>query len=125
VRATLLLAQMSSENNLLTPEYTNSCVQIARQQSDFVLGFIAQESLNTRGDDNFLTFTPGVKLLDEGESAGDGQGQQYRTPKDVVAEDGVDLIIVGRGILNAEHRIVAAERYRKEAWDAYESRIEN
>jgi uridine monophosphate synthetase len=124
LRACLLLVQMSSANNLLTKEYTTCSMQIARQYSDFVLGVIAQESQNTRADDNFLTFTPGVKLLEPGADRGDGLGQQYRTPKEVITLDGTDVIIVGRGIIKAENRIAVAESYRKEAWEAYESRIE-
>ena len=123
LRSVLLLAQMSSANNLLTPEYTAKCVEIARQHPDFVLGYIAQRSLNSSLEDNFLTLTPGVKLLEEGQSNGDGLGQQYRTPRSVILQDGSDIIIVGRGILDADDRKKVAERYRREAWKAYEDRI--
>ncbi len=50
-------------------------------------------------------------------------GQQYRTPRSVVLEDGCDVVIVGRGILKARDRKREAERYRREAWRAYEERV--
>jgi uridine monophosphate synthetase len=126
LRALLLLAEMSSEGNLLTGDYTKQCVEIAREHKDFVIGFIAQRSLNEEEMDNFLTMTPGVSLPPpgkEGERMGDGLGQQYNTPRKIVLEQGADVIIVGRGILGAENRATEAERYRKEAWAAYEERI--
>lgn len=130
-RGLLLLAEMSSEGNLLTGAYTHRCVDVARQHRDFVLGFVAQRSLNTEPGDNFISFTPGVSLpppSDDGNVAaagvgGDGLGQQYRTPRSVVLEDGCDVVIVGRGILKARDRKREAERYRREAWRAYEERV--
>lgn len=124
-RGLLLLAEMSSAGNLLTPEYTDACVKAARGNQDFVLGFVAQRSLNGEADDAFLTFAPGVSLPKEGDelARGDGKGQQYRGPEQVIGKDGVDIVIVGRGILGATDRGREAERYRKAAWEAYEGRI--
>lgn len=62
LRGLLLLAEMSSEGHLMTPEYSEKCVEIARQNRDFVMGFIAQRSLNSEPDDNFITMTPGCQL---------------------------------------------------------------
>ena len=127
-RALLLLAEMSSKGNLLTRAYTEQCVALAREHRDFVLGFIAQRSLNEDVDDNFITLTPGVSLPPESASdpeqvRGDGLGQQYNAPRRVVQERGSDIIIVGRGILNAKDRKMEAERYRREAWSAYQDRL--
>lgn len=124
-RGLLLLAEMSSAGNLLTPEYTNACIKAARENQDFVLGFVAQRSLNQEADDAFLTFAPGVSLPREGDELvkGDGKGQQYRGPEQVVGRDGADIVIVGRGVLGAMDREREAERYRKAAWKAYEGRI--
>jgi uridine monophosphate synthetase len=125
LRSALVLAQMSSEGNFFTPEYTKNCVNVARQHRDFTIGFITQQSLNSMPEDNFLIFTPGVQLGSEGKSinSGDGLGQQYRTPDKVIRQDGADVVIVGRGILSAPDRRAMAEKYRREAWDAYETRI--
>jgi uridine monophosphate synthetase len=127
LRGLLLLAEMSSEGNLLTGAYTQTCLEMARAQPDFVIGFIAQNSLNSEEGDNFITMTPGVSLPPaekEGEEwKGDGLGQQYNDPRFVILEKGVDVIIVGRGILNAKDRSKEAEKYRKVAWEAYEERV--
>ncbi|KAK6425364.1 orotidine 5'-phosphate decarboxylase, partial [Oleoguttula sp. CCFEE 5521] len=68
-RSLLLLAQMSSEANFFTPEYTSACVREARKNRDFVMGFIAQQGLNSEPDDNFITMTPGVQKA----AGGDGK----------------------------------------------------
>ena len=126
-RGLLLLAQMSSEGNLLTMDYTKECIRVARQHKDFVLGYIAQRDLNTDSNDAFLSFTPGVQLPPKDEPGyqvkGDGLGQQYRTPREVVEKDACDIVIVGRGIIASKERAKEAERYRVEAWKAYEARI--
>ncbi|KAF2860223.1 Orotidine 5'-phosphate decarboxylase [Piedraia hortae CBS 480.64] len=118
-RSLLLLAQMSSADNMFSPEYTQKCVEQARRNRDFVIGFIAQHSLNSEQDDRFITLTPGVQLS----AAGDAHGQQYNTPDKVVCEGGSDIIIVGRGILKTDDRAQAAATYRAKGWDAYEKRL--
>lgn len=126
-RGLLLLAQMSSEGNMMNEAYTLACVEAAQEHHDFVLGFIAQRSLNEGSKDAFLTLTPGVNLPPEGARGAwnttDGMGQQWRTPKEVIGKDGADIVIVGRGILSAKDRAKEAERYRRAAWAAYEERI--
>jgi uridine monophosphate synthetase len=144
-RGLLLLAQMSSANNLLLPPYTAACVDMARQHKDFVMGYIAQESLNTTPEDQFISMTPGCQLPPESASEatglgiassdasqskgdkngvkGDGMGQQYNTPQKLIGLLGTDIVIVGRGILKAADPVAEAERYRVKAWEAYEERI--
>lgn len=125
-RGLLILAQMSSEGNFMNAEYTKACVEAAREHKDFVMGFIAQESLNSETDDQFVHMTPGCQLPpeddDEVEVKGDGKGQQYNTPKKVI-DSGADLVIVGRGILRAGDPESEAERYRSAAWKAYTERV--
>lgn len=126
LRSLLLLAEMSSEGHLLTPEYSKKCVEIARQNRDFVMGFIAQRSLNSETEDNFITMTPGCQLPppgQEGKKLGDGLGQQYNTPESIIYDKGCDIIIVGRGIMNARDRPKEAERYRNQGWEAYMKRV--
>ncbi|ORY55103.1 orotidine 5'-monophosphate decarboxylase [Pseudomassariella vexata] len=127
-RGLLILAQMSSKGNFMNKEYTQACVEAAREHKDFVMGFISQESLNSDPADTFLHMTPGCQLPPEGESEengvveGDGLGQQYNTPSKLVGLCGTDIIIVGRGILNAGDQQAEAERYRRRAWKAYMQR---
>jgi uridine monophosphate synthetase len=126
LRSILLLAEMSSAGHLMTPEYQKQTVNIARNHRDFVMGFIAQRSLNSEPDDNFITMTPGCQLPppgQEGKKLGDDLGQQYNTPHKLIFEQGCDIIIVGRGIVRAADQKAEAERYRQAAWSAYEERV--
>lgn len=132
-RGILLLAQMSTKGNLMTPAYTQACVDAARAHKSFVVGFIAQHTLNTLPDDAFVHLTPGCKLpppgeeIDEtatGQIAGDGMGQQYNTPARLIGICGADIVIVGRGIITAVDPPSEAERYRRKAWKAYLARVQ-
>jgi uridine monophosphate synthetase len=128
-RGLLILAQMSTADCLMTPQYTQACVEAARAHPSFVVGFVCQENLNASPDDNFVSVTPGCQLPPEGEegengvSGGDGMGQQYNTPEKLIQTRGVDIVIVGRGILKAGDQQSEAERYRRRAWKAYLARI--
>ncbi len=109
----LLLAEMSSKGNLLTPEATQTMVSWADQHPDFVMGFIAQRRLPAKHD--FMVLSPGVHL----DQRGDSQNQQYRTPKEAILRDGCDIIIVGRSIYGARDPSAEALRYRNAGWEAY------
>ncbi|KAG8809019.1 orotidine 5'-phosphate decarboxylase [Serendipita sp. 401] len=107
----------------------------------FVIGFIAMERVedrfplplqNTQGnttttpqeeEEDFLVLTPGVGV----DVSGDGLGQQYRTPHQVVFERGCDVIIVGRGIYGKGDDLEEMKRraalYRQLGWEAYLQRI--
>ena len=118
-RSLLLLAEMSSQDHFFTPQYVEACLKHARLNKDFVMGFIAQRSLNSEKDDNFIVMTPGVQLA----AGRDAHGQQYNTPRKVIGEAGADVMIVGRGIYAASDRRRAAHEYRKQGWLAYEERM--
>ncbi|GGF87485.1 MULTISPECIES: orotidine-5'-phosphate decarboxylase [Cysteiniphilum] len=107
----LLLAQMSSKDNLFSDDYTQKTIVEAEHNKDFVMGFIAQEKLSQ--DNDLVTMTPGVNFA----SAGDNLGQNYNTPEYVISHKQSDIIIVGRGIYGAEDPQEAACQYKKQAWD--------
>jgi orotidine-5'-phosphate decarboxylase len=125
---------MSTAGSLARGEYTDEAVRMARAHKEFVIGFIAQRRMegvglrpgeSMRSDEDFLILAPGVGL----DVTGDGMGQQYRTPKQVIFESGCDVIIVGRGVygnpatLDVQSVREQAERYRKAGWDAYLERV--
>ena len=112
-RGLLLLAEMSSEGNLATGEYTKKTLDMAQNNSDFVIGFITMKKL--LDDPKFINFTPGVKLA----GGGDKLGQQYNTPENVIGKQGSDVIIVGRGIYEADDPVAEAKKYKEAGWKAY------
>jgi len=116
-RGLLLLGEMSSEGSLATGEYTQKGVELAEEYQDFVIGFICQQKLSD--NPGMIHMTPGVKIAKNTDSF----GQQYNTPASVIGEKGTDVIIVGRGIYEADDPVAAAKEYRKQGWKAYKNRV--
>jgi uridine monophosphate synthetase len=112
-RGLLMLAEMSSQGNLLDAAYAQKTLAMAEQFPEFVIGFIAQHKLND--DPRWIYMTPGIKFS-EGK---DALGQQYNTPEMAIIEKGTDIIIVGRDIINAANPLEAAKKYRAAGWKAY------
>jgi uridine monophosphate synthetase len=117
-RGLILLAEMSSKGNLMNAEYTQQTLQLAEQFADFVIGFITQHAVST--DPHWLNFTPAVKL----DESNDKFGQQYVTPQTAVLENGSDIIIAGRGILQSDNILSTARLYREAGWESYLRRCE-
>jgi uridine monophosphate synthetase len=117
-RGLLLLAEMSSANNLLSKEYAEKTLAMAKQFETFVIGFISQRKLSD--DPQWIYMTPGVQLG----STNDALGQQYITPEKAIIENGSDIIIVGRGIISANDPLNEAKKYREAGWQAYLSTIQ-
>lgn len=112
-RGCLLIAEMSSAGNLISKEYTEATVALAKKHQDFVIGFICQSRVSE--DATLLNIMPGIKF----ETGGDNLGQQYSTPKDAIMNKGADVIIVGRGIFASEDPSTTAQRYKVAAFEAY------
>jgi len=118
-RGLLLVAEMSSAGNLLHGSYTQAAVGMAHEYSDFVIGFISQRKLTE--NPKFLHLTPGVHI----HNSGDPLGQQYNSPEQIIGKNGSDIIIVGRGIVQAKDPKAAAEIYREAGWAALEKSCRN
>ncbi|GFO35067.1 uridine 5'-monophosphate synthase [Plakobranchus ocellatus] len=116
-RACLLIAEMSSSGNLATGSYTQDTVKMAEENKDFVIGFICVSKISS--NPSFLHMTPGVQL----EAGQDSLGQQYLTPSEVIGKRGSDLIIVGRGIYQAQDPANAAKQFQIAGYDAYVTRM--
>ena len=111
-----LLAEMSSEKNLITATYTQETLQMAELFPDFVAGFIAQKKLSD--DPQWIYLTPGVQIAKEKDTL----GQQYITPEQAIGKNQSDVIIVGRGIIQSKDPLTATKQYREIAWKTYEKR---
>ena len=113
----LLMAQMSSHGNLFTEDYRHRTIKMAEDNRDFVTGFIAQARQSPLPD--MLTFTPGVQLHHKT----DDLSQRYCTPEVVIGERHNDIMIVGRGIYQADSPGQAAAHYHKAGWHAYRKAV--
>ena len=105
----LLLLEMSSKENLLTKEYRDSALKIAKQYSHIIPGVIAQKKQDIT---DYLVLTPGVKLKPDSDSL----GQNYISLEKAILENGSDIIIVGRGITKSDNPIQMAIDYKEAAW---------
>ncbi len=112
-RGCFLLAQMSSDKNLLDTTYTNATLEMAKNHHNFVSGFISQKRLMESPD--FIYLTPGISLAEHS----DCLGQNYITPHSAIIDNGSDIIIVGRGICAAPDPLAAAKLFRRMGWSAY------
>lgn len=113
-RALLMLAEMSSRENLMDQNYVRKTLTMAEEHPQFVIGFISMKKIST--NPKYLYLTPGVQFSEQHDTL----GQQYRTPEDVIAKNLCDVMIVGRGIIQAKDPVSEAEKYRKAGWRAYE-----
>ncbi|KAK3756837.1 hypothetical protein RRG08_048883 [Elysia crispata] len=116
-RACLLIAEMSSSGNLAKGSYSQDTVKMAEENKDFVIGFICVSKVSS--DPTFLHMTPGVQL----EAGKDNLGQQYLTPSEVIGNRGSDIMIVGRGIYQAQDPALAAKQFQIAGYDAYMARM--
>ena len=112
-RGLILLAEMSSKGHLMDIDYVQQTLTFAEQFPDFVVGFITQHAVSN--DPHWINFTPGVKLV----AGSDKLAQQYVTPEKAILENGADVLIVGRGIIEAEDPLSEAQKYRAAGWKAY------
>lgn len=111
-RGCVLLAQMSSDGNLLNKNVVQSAVSAALKHDDFVVGFISQEGITN--DPRFIHFTPGISL----QSTGDSLGQVYKSPQTAI-EKGADVVIVGRALTEAPDVVTLAKKYQELSYNAY------
>jgi uridine monophosphate synthetase len=116
-RGLLLLAQMSSQGHLMDAAYIQKTREMAERHRDFVMGFISQSRVSD--DPGMIHMTPGVQLA----AKQDSLGQRYRTPAHAIVHEGCDVIIVGRGIIQAKHPLEMAREYRAAGWLAYQQSL--
>ena len=97
---TIVVANMSSSNNLCSESYSSSAITWATELG--ACGVVSQ----TVAPKNIITFTPGINL--DNSVLTDGKGQQYKQ------QVTTDIAIVGRAIINSDTPEMQIERYSKE-----------
>ena len=117
-RGLLLIAEMSAEGHLLTKSYQEQTVEIAKQYPQFVSGFITQHKLSDQHPE-WINLAPGIHVT----AKKDMRGQQYVTPEHAILQQGIDIIIVGRGITAEKEPVAASRLYREAGWSAYKKRV--
>ena len=115
----LLLLEMSSSGNLLSPQYQSASIDFIAKYHHIIAGVIAQK--HNAKKYYCLKFTPGVSL----NHTKDNLGQNYNTPQKAILENGSDIIIVGRDIVKSNNSQLAAQHYQKMCWDLYQQRENN
>ncbi len=114
--ALIVVAEMSTKDTLTDGKYTRKAIAIAEQHSDIVLGIVSQ---NHRSENpGIMMLTPGINT----DRKKDGLGQTYNHPDEAFSKRGVDIMIVGRGIYQADNPALQAEIYRKIGWESYQKR---
>ncbi|VAH85400.1 unnamed protein product [Triticum turgidum subsp. durum] len=119
----LLVAEMSSPGNLAHGDYTAAAMKFAEQHSDFVIGFLSVNPASWPApapSPAFVQVTdPGVDVA----AGGGSPGHQYDVPHLVVNERGGDVMVVGRGVIEASDPAGAAREYRARGWQAYQTSL--
>lgn len=118
-RGCFLLAEMSSEGNLLGQKTVEFSYQLANGHSDFVAGFICQSRITT--DPTLVHLTPGVSLSG---GSGDSLGQHYKSPRDAIL-NGADIVIVGRNVTSSSDPVGTIKTIVDESFSTYMSLVEN
>ena len=85
----LLVAEMSTQDNLIDENYTKKTINIAHNNKN-VIGYICQNKID---NDLYLHMSPGVNI----NTNKDDNKQNYNHPKKMI-EKGIDYLIVGRGL---------------------------
>ncbi|XP_019700291.1 uridine 5'-monophosphate synthase [Harpegnathos saltator] len=117
-RGVFLVAEMSCEGALTKGDYLKSAMSMAEEADDLVVGLVCQSNLFSQP--GLLQLTPGVKLS----KGSDKLGQRYNDPQSVI-NAGADLIVVGRGITEADDKLAAVLEYKNQLWTAYKQRTQS
>lgn len=114
----LLISEMSTNDNLITPEYTEKVYAMAEANKNNVVGFISQTK--KRDVPGMIFMTPGVNLQKTTDA-----DQRYRTVKDALLRDGNDFVIVGRGIYDIREQQINDETIQLIVQNAQKYQIES
>lgn len=115
-RGAVVIAHMSTKDNLADDEYTKKAIKNVQKHPDFVVGFVTQKPL--KAAPSYIRFMPGISLIEH--SIND---QRFITPQKAVKDGHADVIIVGRSIYTDSDPVAATMQYKDAGWIAYQERI--
>lgn len=107
----VIVAEMTQSGSLTTRNYRKRAIQIGETMD--VTGFVINPAVKAHVKQKFAVFSPGVNFSPRS----DRYGQRYVSPETAV-KNGIDIIIVGRGIYNSKNPAEKAREYRKTSWGA-------
>ncbi len=112
--ALIAIVEMSTNDTLTDTNYVRKAKAIVKKHPS-VIGAVVQRDLEL--GPNKLQFTPGINL----NTQGDGLGQSYNNPTTAFKKRGTDVMIVGRGIYQADDPVASAIAYKNAGWNAFQS----
>lgn len=110
----ITISEMSSHDRLSDDNYIRNVLNISIKNPK-VIGTVAQRKV----DDRLLLFSPGINFSNNGNN----QKKDYIHPRKAFEKNKTDFIIVGKAIYQSKNPVLEAEKYRKEAWKAYETKL--
>lgn len=123
-RGAITVAQMSSNGNLLSSEYTvRTLMQIRdlQEETNFIAGVVTRNKIYLNDQNlNYGLFRmiPGVEFTQFNKL-----DQQYITPKEAFEKRGADFVVVGNALYNSPNIEVAALTLKTDCWNAYLNRL--
>lgn len=118
IHALLLDTEFSSASASGTINHATACREYARENSRFVMGFLAQSCMNESEGDNFIA----VATCTQGHEGKDKQDRNHMI-RDLIKNAGTDVVIVDSAVLSASYSRSDALEYRQQGWAAYVDRI--
>ena len=112
--ALIAIVGLSSSDTLTDLAYIQRAMEIVNDKKEYFAGIVAQHNL-LGNESGLLQFTPGINIS----AKGDKHGQTYNTPEKAFAQKATDIMIVGRGIYQANNPQEAAKAYQQAGWKSY------
>jgi orotidine-5'-phosphate decarboxylase len=116
-RGALLHSDFHSTSALLQESIQDQYVDLAREFSDYIVGFVSPQKLTDQP--YFVHMSPRISFI----SNAIHNPLPTNTPEQAIIEADSDVMIVGEPILYSTEPVKAAEMYRKAGWDAYQNKI--
>lgn len=113
--APCVVLQMNAANNMITKEYTDSCIEVL---NDYKIASPIVICQNLPEVNDRIKATPGVIL--EGDDGENVEGRSYRSVEDAIIRDGNHIVIVGSAILFDSNPLEISKSFAEKSWTAFQ-----